>query len=71
MGAVRLLALAAGQFSLAVILVTLGAYLGIAALSMPAVLLAILTTVPLLAGVTQLIWPDETAPAATDGVIDQ
>ena len=66
----RLLALAAGLFSLAVILLTLGAYLDLAVLSMPAVLLAILTTVPLLAGVTQLIWPDETAPEAKDGVIE-
>ena len=66
----RLLALAGGQFSLAVILLTLGAYLDLAVLSMPAVLLAILSAVPLLAGVTQLIWPDEAAPEAKHGVID-
>ena len=65
-----LLALAAGQFSLAVILVILGAYLGVAALSMPAVLLAILSAVPLLAGVTRLLWPNQTAPDARDGILE-
>jgi hypothetical protein len=65
-----LLALAGGLFSFAALSVTLGAYLDVAALSMPAVLLAILAAVPLLAGVTQLIWPDETAPDAKDGVLE-
>ena len=66
---VRLLALAAGQLSLAVIVVCLGAYLDVAALSMPGVLLAILSVIPLLAGVTRLIWPDQTAPDARDGLL--
>jgi len=67
---VRRLALAAGLLLLAAMIVCLGAYTNVGAITMPGVLLAVLATVPLLMGVTQLIWPDEPAPDARDGLIE-
>jgi len=59
------------MFGLATFLVLLGAYLSVAAISMPGVLLAALAAVPLLDGVRHLVWPDEAAASAPPPLVER
>jgi len=66
---VSYLLLAAAGWALGGALVLIGALTQTAALSMPGVALAMLSTLPLLAGIARLILPDARSDDPSDGVL--
>jgi hypothetical protein len=67
---VSYLLLAAAGWALGAALVLIGALTQIAALSMPGVGLAMLSTLPLLVGIARLILPDARSDDPSDGVLE-